>query len=367
MGCLKFLGYAVLFVALAIPPAVYYSAHYTDFTGMFPLLSVDRTFFEEDVPDVSGQTVFITGANSGLGFSTAKIMAKNGAKTILACRSEKKCTKAKDQIVELYPDSDVSTHVLNLGSLGDVQKSAEELLRSKQEIDMLVLNAGVMIPPHTITGDGLELQFGVNHVAHAYFTLKVLPLVQQAAKSHGSATITVVSSFAHKQTPASVKPLGIFYDVDEMNREDLYEPAEYYGQSKLANILFSNELSKRLGDGNQNIFVNAIHPGAVATELARHIGDSYLTAASAEVLDMLKNSMNSFAWQPDEAALTQVYTAASPDIREQAITGQYFTPIARVHHPSNTGCTEEEAVKLWDFTDKILGDRGFTDYEHLSA
>ena len=114
------------------------------------------------------------------------------------------------------------------------------------------------------------------------------------------------------------------------------------------------------------LFVNAIHPGAVATELSRHIGDSYLAQLSEDTISRIREATNGFVWSSDEAALTQVYTSASPDIVEQKITGQYYTPLARLHHPTHTGATDEEAAKLWAFTDQILSERGFTDYTKLA-
>lgn len=368
MGCLRFFGFTALFFALAVPAAVYYSARYTDMSGFAPFMTPKWYFSHEEVPDLTGKVALVTGANAGLGFSSAKILARAGAKTVLACRTQSKCTAAAERIREVVPAADLETRLVDLSSLQSVQSFANGLLAGDgnglEKIDMLMLNAGVMAPPHTLTGDNLELQFGVNHVAHAYLTMKVLPLVRQAVDAAGSATITVVSSMAHV-APISSLPTGIYLDEEALNSEENYKRVEYYGQSKLANVLFSNELSRRLGNGEQNIFVNSIHPGVVETELGRHMAELVEKYLGQTASDLVMRVMQSFSWQPDDAALTQVFTAASPKIAQERITGQYYHPLAKLHPASPLAMNEATQGQLWEFTRQILDKRGFTDYAQL--
>ena len=289
---------------------------------------------------------------------------------MLACRTESKCTAAAERIREAVPDADLQTRLVDLSSLRSVQAFANGLLTGDsnglEKIDMLMLNAGVMAPPYTLTDDNLEVQFGVNHVAHAYLTMKVLPLVRQAAETAGSATITVVSSMAHT-TPISSQSKGIYLDEDLLNNEENFKRMEYYGQSKLANVLFSNELSRRLGDGEQNIFVNSLHPGVVETELGRHIVEAVSKYLGRTASDALMRLMQGVTWQPNDAALTQVFTAASPKIVQERITGQYYHPIAKQHPASPLAMDVGTQGKLWEFTREILEKRGFTDYVQVDT
>lgn len=371
MGCLRCLTYAVVVVALAVAGLLHVGRHYSDMNGMIPILATEVNFGLSDMPDLTGRVVLVTGANTGLGFDSAKHLAGAGAKTILGCRNPKKCQKAAERIQAVHPKADLLVAVMDLSSLASVQKAANDLLANEDitaGIDILLLNAGVMAPPHTITGDGLELQFGTNHVGHSYLTQKLLPLVRKAAEAHGHATITVVSSLAHTfpNTRMDTVPLGLYLSEEDLNKEENYEPTFYYGVSKLANVLFANELSTRLGDGKENIFVNSLHPGGVATDLSRHVEERVSQFLPRVAVDALMGIMTSVVWSPDEAAFTQLYTSVSPDIVQKRITGKYFHPIAKMHPPSSQATDIFAQKALWDFTDQILAKRGFTDVEAVS-
>ena len=366
MGCLRFLGLGVLLLAVAVPAAVYYVGRHTNLSGMLPLLTPKWYFTIEEMPDLSGKVALVTGANAGLGFSAAKILAGSGARTVLACRTESKCTAAAARIRDIHSNAQVETRLVDLSSLASVQAFANELASdaSVDKIDMLMLNAGVMAPPFTLTEDDLELQFGVNHVAHAYLTLKLLPLVRRAVEAAGAATISVVSSLGHTW-PIASEPKGLYLNEAALNNEDNFKRFDYYGQSKLANVLFSNELSRRLDDGAQNIFVNSLHPGAVGTDLGRHIADAVAHYFGRDVSNALLRFIQRMSWQPDDAALTQVFAAASPKIVQQRITGKYFHPLAKQHPASPQANDLETQAQLWEFTRQILEKRGFTDYDQI--
>jgi NAD(P)-dependent dehydrogenase (short-subunit alcohol dehydrogenase family) len=360
MGCFKTLSFLAVVLAVAVYGVGYYLAHYTGLSGMIPALVSHRNFDLKDLPNMKGKVVVITGANAGLGFSSAKALAGAGAHTVLACRSADKCTAAANRIRKVHPAADLATLELDLSDLASVRKFSEQLVATEPVVDVLLLNAGVMIPPHTLTADGLELQFGVNHVAHFYLALKVLPVVREAVARRGNAVITVVSSYAHTGTV----PAGVYLNEAQVNDATTYDPVLWYGQSKLANILFSSELSRRLGDGAQNIFVNAVHPGAVATELTRYAKD-FMPFLSDDVHDALMAGFKALAWDSDSGALTQIYASASPHIVGQRITGKYFVPVAREFPASAAAQDRDLQANVWKFTEEVLAKRGFMDYERV--
>jgi NAD(P)-dependent dehydrogenase (short-subunit alcohol dehydrogenase family) len=170
MGLLRKLAVAAAVAALLFRGLVFYAANYTDRNGMVPMLTTERNFAYADLPDLRGKVAVVTGANTGLGFSTAMALASAGATTVLACRSQAQCQAAANRIAAAHPGAAVQTRTLDLSVLASVRAFADSLLTGDAavgKLDMLVLNAGVMVPPYTLTADGLEQQFGVNHVAHA--------------------------------------------------------------------------------------------------------------------------------------------------------------------------------------------------------
>jgi NAD(P)-dependent dehydrogenase (short-subunit alcohol dehydrogenase family) len=171
MGLLRKLAIAAVVVAVLVRTLAYYLAHFTPLNGMFPALTTERHFASfADLPALGGKVAVVTGANTGLGFSTAKALAAAGATTVLTCRSQTLCQDAAARIFSAHPAAIVQTRTLDLGALASVRGFADSLLTGEaavDKVDMLVLNAGVMASPYTLTADGLEQQFGVNHVGHA--------------------------------------------------------------------------------------------------------------------------------------------------------------------------------------------------------
>jgi len=181
--------------------------------------------------------VVVTGANVGLGKSTAKILALNGAEVILACRSKSKCDEAVAEIKQINKNARVEPMVLDLGSLASVKSFANEFVKKHDKLDSLILNAGIMHTPYTLTSDGIESQFGVNHVAHFYLTQLLTPVLEHSQPS----TIVSVSSNGHFATYSE----GVHLTLNAINNASNYDPFRAYGQSKLANVLFAQELSER--------------------------------------------------------------------------------------------------------------------------
>jgi NAD(P)-dependent dehydrogenase (short-subunit alcohol dehydrogenase family) len=213
-----------------------------------------RQWTAADVPDQHGRTVVITGANSGIGFEAAKALAERGATVVLACRDTDRAGQAADRI---SADADIRITELDLASLGSIRAAAERIRADHSRIDLLINNAGLMIPPYGRTEDGFELQFGTNHLGH--FALTGL-LVDRMVTAPGSRIVTV-SSNAHK---------GGRINFDDLQSTQRYSRMAAYGQSKLANLLFTYELQRRLAEADAETIAVAAHPGGSRTELTRN-------------------------------------------------------------------------------------------------
>ena len=211
----------------------------------------------DDVPGQHGRLAVVTGANTGLGFETARVLAARGASVVLAVRDTEKGKRAAAAIAVTAPGADVTVQPLDLASLESVRAAAGELRATYPRIDLLVNNAGVMFPPRQTTRDGFELQFGTNHLGH--FALTGL-LLEQMLPVPGSRVVTV-SSLAHR--------VRARINFDDLQGERSYSRVAAYGQSKLANLMFTYELQRRLSGAGTTIAV-AAHPGLAATELSRY-------------------------------------------------------------------------------------------------
>ena len=206
---------------------------------------------------MDGKTVIITGANTGIGKETALDLANRGARVIVACRDEKKATIAVDDIKKRTNSQNVIFKKLDLASLASVRQFSEEILQEEEHINVLINNAGVMIPPYMLTEDGFELQFGVNHLGHFLLTNLLLDRIKQSTPSR----IINVSALAHVHANL---------DFDDMMWEKKgFKIWSSYAHSKLANIMFTRELAKQLeGTG---VSTYSLHPGVIRTELLRNV------------------------------------------------------------------------------------------------
>ena len=211
-----------------------------------------------DIPDQHGRTAVITGANSGIGLEAARYLAARGAHVVLACRDEGKARTAAAQIGAEVPGAEADTVALDLSSLESVRAAAAEIRSRYPRLDLLVNNAGVMMPPLSRTADGFELQFGTNHLGHFALTGLVLPSLLAVP---GSRVVTV-SSNGHK--------VGRIH-FDDLQWEHGYRRMGAYAQSKLANLLFTYELQRRLADDSAATVAVAAHPGTSDTALVRYM------------------------------------------------------------------------------------------------
>ena len=205
-----------------------------------------------------GRIALVTGANTGIGFEAALQLARKGAHVLLGCRDQQRAKQAIKRIQAAAPTASLDWLPLDLADLASVAAAAAQLRTGHQQLDLLICNAGVMVPPEGRTADGFELQFGINHLGHFALVLHLLPLLQAAP----AARVVAVSS------GAALFGRMVFDDLNFERRG--YQPWAAYGQSKLANLLFIQALARRLKRAGSSVVACAAHPGVTATELQRH-------------------------------------------------------------------------------------------------
>ncbi|KAG8687069.1 hypothetical protein FRC08_012169 [Ceratobasidium sp. 394] len=302
-------------------------------------------FSVEQIPDLTGQVIIVTGGNTGIGKETCKALLNKNAKVYLAARSK---ARADDALEWLKREAGGKTAIfleLDLANLASVRKAAEEFKSKEQELHVLINNAGVMYPPISQrTSDGYDLQFGTNVLGHYLFTTLLLPTLIHTAKnsdiSGGHARVINTSSAAIWHPPAG----GIAWETlgsDDTSRAACKSVGmiRLYGQSKLGNVLFSNELARRYGE--QGIISISLHPGAIKTELQRHIW----------VPEPIKEFIAARVLYPaSHGALTQLYAGTIPDVEH--LNGKFLVPWAREMDPGPLAKDEQLAQKLWSWCEE---------------
>ncbi|KAI8062420.1 hypothetical protein BC940DRAFT_322233 [Gongronella butleri] len=299
-----------------------------------------QQFELKDIPDLSGKTVVITGANTGIGRACAREMARRGCSIVLACRSEEKTQPVVDEIKATTGNDNVTFMRLDLMSLASVKSFADEFKSKHTQLHILINNAGIMGTDFGLSTDGIEQQFATNHVAHMYLTLLLLPLLEATAPSR----IVNVSSDGQRWADK--------WDLANVSNEEGYGRWNQYFLTKAANILFTRELAKRLKD--KKVMCNACHPGIVDTDLLRYNVDygTFFFKIARFVVRFVLRPMS-----PTEGALTQLYLATSADVDEKQIQGQFYEPIAQPAKPARVASSDEYAVELWDFTEALLAEK----------
>jgi NAD(P)-dependent dehydrogenase (short-subunit alcohol dehydrogenase family) len=288
---------------------------------------------ERDVPDQTGRVAVVTGANTGLGFDTARALAEHGARVVLAVRDVEKGKQAASRI-----EGDVTVQALDLTSLESVRTAAADLHATHAKIDLLINNAGVMYTPKQTTKDGFELQFGTNHLGHFALTGLLLDLLLPVP---GSRVVTV-SSVGHRIRAA--------IHFDDLQWERSYSRIQAYGQSKLANLMFTYELQRRLASHGTTVAV-AAHPGMANTELARNV------PAPFRVLVPVLGPL--IAQKPAMGALPTLRAATDPGV----VGGQYYGPDGlgetRGHPRLVTSSAQSHDVaiqqRLWAVSEDLTG------------
>jgi len=275
----------------------------------------------------NSSVVVITGANSGMGKATSIEIAKTGANVVMVCRSKKRGEEALNEVRSLTGSDSVELMICDLASLKSIEEFCREFKKKYQRLDVLVNNAGVILPGWHQTIDGYELQFGVNHLGHFLLTNRLLDLIVAS----GPGRIINVTSGAHK--------IGRIH-FDDINLKKNYTLWRAYAQSKLANILFTYELAERLK--GTRVTVNCVYPGAVATNM----GINRDTGFGTFITKMLKP----FFQTSKEGAETAIYLATSLDV--EGVTGKYF--VSKKAIPSSKRSYDKvDAKKLWKLSEKM--------------
>ncbi len=289
----------------------------------------------DDIPDQAGRLAVVTGANTGIGFEAARALARKGAEVILACRNLEKARAASDRILAESPDARVEVMALDLADLDKVEAFAAAFRETHARLDLLILNAGVMVPPASKTAQGFELQLGVNHLGHFALTGHLLPTL----RGTDGARVVVVTSLAARMGKMR---------FDDPMFERGYQAWPAYGQSKLANQLFGVELQRRLDAAGCGLRVTFAHPGWTATDLQR-------SSSLASFFNPL------FAMKPPQGALPTLRAATDPG----AAAGDYFGPggvmqmrgyprrVRLVRAASDSAA----AARLWELSESLTGVR----------
>jgi NAD(P)-dependent dehydrogenase (short-subunit alcohol dehydrogenase family) len=293
-----------------------------------------------DVPDQSGRVVIVTGSNTGIGYGAAAVLAAKGAHTVLAVRNLDKGSEAVERIKAANPNATVTLQQLDLTSLDNIRTAADELRAKFPRIDLLINNAGVMYTDKSSTKDGFELQFGTNHLGHFALTGQLLDHILPV---EGSRVVTV-SSVGHR--------IRAKIHFDDLNLDNNYNRVVAYGQSKLANLLFTYELARRLAAKGAPTIATAAHPGAADTDLLRN-----MPGGIRQVSQFFWSAF--IAQNADMGAEPTLRAAADPGVQN----GQYFGPggfAEQKGHPKVVASSaqshdEDLQRRLWTVSEELTG------------
>lgn len=293
--------------------------------------------------DLSSKTFVITGANTGIGFEAAKLLAKARGRVYLGCRDPNRGERARAAIVKDAPSSQVEVFSLDLANLGAVRTAAASLLERLSSIDVVINNAGVMALPRRLTADGFEMQFGTNHLGHFAFTGLLLPAVLRAPAGR----VVTVSSSLHVRGRV---------DFDDLNGERRYNEWTAYAQSKLCNLFFAYELERRLRQAGSRAISLACHPGYAATELQER-GPQMTGSKFGAAMMKIGNSL--FAQSAEAGSWPTVFAAVSAEARGM----DYIGPMGIGHMWGKPGKNrsnrlshdEAQARRLWEVSERMTG------------
>jgi NAD(P)-dependent dehydrogenase (short-subunit alcohol dehydrogenase family) len=297
-----------------------------------------------EIPDQSGRTVVVTGANSGLGLRSAEALAAKGARVLLGCRNETKGKAALEAVKAVATGAEPEVVRLDLADLASVRAGARHIGELTDHLDVLMNNAGVMALPLGRTADGFEMQFGTNHLGHFALTGLLLPTLVRAEAPR----VVTTSSLTHRMGRMRWKDLNW--------HQGRYGKWTAYGQSKLANLLFTFELDRRARDAGAQLVSVAAHPGYANT----HLQAAGPQQSGNKLMLVGAGMLNRVAAQSDVmGALPQLYAAAMPDVRG----GEYFGPEGRFEtrgFPHRVGATKaarnpEAARRLWAVSEELTG------------
>lgn len=293
-----------------------------------------------DIPDQKGRTVLITGANSGLGLRSAEALARSGARVLLACRNPEKAAVALGAVEACATMAAPEVISLDLADLASIEAAADTVASRVDRLDVLMNNAGVMAIPLRRTADGFEMQFGTNHLGHFALTGRLLPLLLAAEQPR----VITTSSQAHR--------IGRMH-WDDLQSRKRYSKWPAYGQSKLANLLFTFELDRRARREGTALIAAAAHPGYAST----HLQAAGPEMTGSRLMERTMDLGNRIVAQSDaQGALPQLYAATMPDVNG----GDYYGPNGPFEmqgSPKKVGCIRAardatSATRLWDISER---------------
>ncbi|BAU02299.1 hypothetical protein VIGAN_11179800 [Vigna angularis var. angularis] len=285
--------------------------------------------------DGSNLTAIVTGATSGIGVETARVLAMRGVHVIMGVRNLITAKDVKEAILKEIPTAKLDYMELDLSSMASVRKFASNFISSGLPLNILINNAGIFAVPFTLSEDNIELIFATNHIGHFLLANLLLDTMKKTAhESKKQGRVVNVSSIVHQL------PRGIRFD--QINDPSSYHMWFTYGQSKLANVLHANELARRFKEEGVDITANSLHPGAVVTNIFRH----------TNILSGLINTVGRLVFKNvQQGAATTCYVALHPQVRE--ISGHYFED-CNVSTENSQARNPELANKLWDFSLNLI-------------
>ncbi len=295
-----------------------------------------------DIPDQSGVCAVVTGANSGLGLVTARELTRAGACVVMACRNLDKGRRALEQVGRDVPEPDVHLEQLDLADLGTVRDFAERLTYSHERVDLLVNNAGIMAPPRRETVDGFESQLQTNHLGHFALTGRLLPLLSAAPAPR----VVTLTSIMHR--------FG-WLRLDDLQMRRRYVNWLAYGQSKLANLMFALELSRRVAAAGSPLLSLAAHPGYAATNLQFAAPATRLERGAMWVMN------HTIAQSAEQGALPVLYAATMPGLPGGSLAGpdgfMELRGSPRLTRGAGRAYDETAARALWERSEDLTGVR----------
>lgn len=299
----------------------------------------------QDVPDLSGKTAVVTGGNSGIGYEACLVLAGKGAHVVLACRDLDKASAAVAAIRARHPSASLAAMPLDLASLASIRRFAADLAVAHPVLDVLCNNAGVMAIPYRATADGFEMQLGTNHLGHFALTGLLLPSVLAAPQGR----VVNVSSTAHKAGRMK---------FDDLQGQRSYSKWPAYAQSKLANLLFTYELQRKLEAAGQRAISVACHPGYAATNL-QAAGPRMEGSALMESIMALGNRL--LSQSAAMGALPTLFAATDPSVRGADYVGPdgFFENTGHPHKTTSNARSHDRdaAAKLWAISEELTGVR----------
>ncbi|KAK7380335.1 hypothetical protein VNO78_32843 [Psophocarpus tetragonolobus] len=290
--------------------------------------------------DGTALTAIVTGASSGIGVETTRVLALRGVHVIMGVRNMIAANDVKEAILKEIPTAKVDVMELDLSSMASVRKFASEFISSGLPLNILINNAGIFGTPFSLSEDNIELQFATNHIGHFLLTNLLLDTIKKTThESKKEGRIVNVSSCGHRYS----YPGGILFD--KINDQSSYKKFRAYGQSKLANILHANELARRLKEDGVDITANSLHPGSIATNVHRHIS---LVTGVTSVAKML---LSCILKNVQQGASTTCYVALHREVK--GISGEYFAD-NHISEANSQGRNVDLAKKLWDFSMNLI-------------